>query len=427
MYIQQSARVSLRYIWHPVRALHSRVQDCVSQLSGLPEYKSAVTNRLKGNVSAAISDMARVQDIARSVAPVGSILWTAASLRLSSLHIESGSNEEAERCLELNGLDISAEGRPFVEQGAALCHVLKGDLHSASRIFEQRQRSISGDLELLGGQLCLEGTLKAYAGNFNEAVVSFRKALECNCQLIDKIIAVNNAGASLCLSGGWRPLATTGHFKPLITSDSSSESRSGDADGAVAGLHRGLDYWSSAIDPAWLQAASNQNERSVLSRYTAITTAHLLCSRSEVYASLNKNDLASADINAALKILEPHVNDDTLGLSHSEAISAVGRAVTLLAHRHLFAAEAVTAEGFFRKAVACLRDRRVSNDFRQKSEAYAAMVGYSDLLKKWEKRESHGDKLLQDANSYMGSDCPVLFEGGIKVSQFIQLPIISLQ
>ena len=64
---------------------------------------------------------------------------------------------------------------------------------------------------------------------------------------------------------------------------------------------------------------------------------------------------------------------------------------------------------------------------RQKSEAFAAMVGYSDLLKKWEKRESHGDKLLQDANSYMGSDCPVLFEGGIKVSQFIQLPIISLQ
>jgi hypothetical protein len=96
----------------------------------------------------------------------------------------------------------------------------------------------------------------------------------------------------------------------------------------------------------------------------AITTAHLLCSRSEVYASLNKNDLASIDINAALKILGPHVNDDTVGLSHPEAISAVGRAVTLLAHRHLFSAEAVTAEGFFRKAVACLRDRRVSGDLR---------------------------------------------------------------
>ena len=44
-----------------------------------------------------------------------------------------------------------------LDVGAALCHVLKGDLDSASRIFEQRQhRTSGGDLELLGGQLCLE-------------------------------------------------------------------------------------------------------------------------------------------------------------------------------------------------------------------------------------------------------------------------------
>ncbi len=60
-----------------------------------------------------------------------------------------------------------------------------------------------------------------------------------------------------------------------------------------------------------------------------------------------------------------------------------------------------------------------------KADAYAAMAGYASLLLKWEKRESQGQLLLQDAKEFLKSNQylpSASYENAYRTCSFIQLP-----
>lgn len=389
---------------------------------------------------------------------VSSELSGAVSLRIANLYQRRGEYKKSTDYLLNYNFSSNLNVKSF--QILTLNSLYSGDLKSANQLCDQTiqlcETSQTIDYSLFSATYGLKGLAQLFIGDYELAEEFLQMSARWAQNSLDQLIAMNNLGIVQCRKTNW-------DF-PFLPEFRDKDRASVEMKEYHKGVRDALDYWAEAVEDSFKSAdipkmelcgptsLSNtkqydlagpgmevmnfqkQNESissAALSStdilkenpHFAVAYATVICNVYEAQVALGQHEIASTLLGTALKALnnfDPSVSSS--GTVSGQLIVApyIGRALFLSASANVNSLQAVTAEGLYRTALQKFENTYAINNPRHLYENARCLHAYGTLLSKWEKRESQGQKHIQEAQALLKTT--TVCNNGVRWSQALQSP-----
>mmetsp|Transcript_29236 Transcript_29236/g.49352 ORF Transcript_29236/g.49352 Transcript_29236/m.49352 type:complete len:470 (-) Transcript_29236:340-1749(-) len=405
-----------------------------SQINNFPEYKLASEQEWKGQFDLALPNYLRVKDVMVSTTGGPYTDYSAVvALRLARLYCAMGKYDEALKSLGVIENYGDNHFKVHAHQLASICHLLEGaDVHAALEAaceattvcesLNSQSYASEDHHSLYSKNYTLQGLSCLLLGQVTSAEEHLQLAARWADNPTDKLVSLSNIGSLFCSMANF--------FSP--TYDSSNHAFPSKEEAVVsrdlvrqtALIRDGLEYWNEAVTEAnrvlkiqntatEVHANSGESMEEVQSTQEkqvetisdqdadgAYTSAFvtILCNIAEAEIKLGDKTSAAQHLSSALEALNVHA----LHFPDNEFVHSpiLGRCLYLTGCNHFHSGDFVLAEGLFKAAIGKFQMNSFCGvDNRHSYELMRAMETYGMLLQKWDKRESEGEKWIEQAEA----------------------------